>query len=195
MTKITLKNVKDVSTLTSLARAELHQIAEREAQSAKAIAAERATVINDTIAAGKRIGLTAGEIKTLLGEILDAAAEAGDLSAASVRSYKASCGFAVDWGVQWSSALSSAEAQEEAIQGLEKAVPKAIKERADKARAKRAPAGAQASGKAHVANVDTYIRQLAAALATARTLGFAEAGDILDLIHQRKPDFTEPKAD
>ena len=195
MTKITLKNVKDVSTLTSLARVELHKIAEREAQSAKAIAAERATVINDTIAAGKRIGLTAGEIKTLLGEILDAAAEAGDLSAASVRSYKASCGFAVDWGIQWSSALSGAEAQEEAIQGLEKAVPKAIKERADKARAKRAPAGAQASGKAHVANVDTYVKQLAAALATARALGFAEAGDILDLIHQRKPDFTEPKAD
>lgn len=195
MAKITLKNVKDVSTLTSLARAELHQIAEREAQSAKAIAAERATVINDTIAAGKRIGLTAGEIKTLLAEILDAAAEAGDLSAASVRSYKASCGFAVDWGVPWSSALSGAEAQEEAIQELKKAVPKAIKERADKARAKRAPAGAQASGTAHVANVDTYVKQLAAALATARTLGFAEAGDILDLIHQRKPDFTEPKAD
>lgn len=195
MAKLTLKNVKDVTTLTNLARTELHQIAEREAQSAKAIAAERATVINDTIAAGKRIGLTAGEIKTLLGEILDAAAEAGDLSAASVRNYKASCGFAVDWGIQWSSALSGAEAQEEAIQGLEKAVPKAIKERADKARAKRAPAGAQASGKAHVANVDTYIRQLSAALATARTLGFAEAGDILDLIHRRKPDFTEPKAD
>lgn len=153
----------------------------------------RITALNTAIDQLRAASLIALEIKEALSAIIDAAAEAGDLSEASVRPYKSGIGFAVDACVPWNSSLASTEGRVKALQAAGRNIPKSLQAAADKL-AEKAKAKREAKhGKGSVVTKETVIQHLARALADARTLGMIQACDILDAIHAIDPTYTEPK--
>ena len=156
----------------------------------------RRVAINTAIDAARVAGLDAGEIKDLLADVLDKAAEAGDLSESTAKAYKNGVAFAVERHVPWASNLHGTEAKVQALIDANKAIPKALKAAAEKLAEKEAAKREAKQSKGQVANLETVVKHLAKALADARTIGRGElCADILDVIHSVKPEFTEPKAD
>lgn len=157
----------------------------------------RTAAINTAIDQLRAASLIALEIKEALNAIIDAAAEAGDLSEASVRPYKSGIGFAIDACVPWNSSLASKEGRVKALQAAGRNIPKSLQEAAaalaEKEAAKRDAKRDAKSSKTSVASRETVIAHLAAALTDARALGMPQALDILDAIHAIDPTYTEPK--
>ena len=153
----------------------------------------RVTALNTAIDQLRAAGVIALEIKEAMGSIIDAAAEAGDLSDASVRPYKSGIGFAIDAAVPWNSSLASTEGRVKALQAAGRNIPKSLQAAADKLAEKEAAKRDAKSSKTSVASRETVIAYLAKALADARTLGMIQACDILDAIHAIDPAYTEPK--
>lgn len=153
----------------------------------------RVTALNTAIDQLRAASLIALEIKEALNAIIDAAAEAGDLSEASVRPYKSGIGFAVDACVPWNSSLASAEGRVKALQAAGRNIPKSLVAAAEKLAEKEAAKRDAKASKATVASRDTVKSHLVNALIDARALGMTLAGEILGLIHELDPTFTEKK--
>ena len=157
----------------------------------------RVTALTTAIDQLRAAGIIALEIKEALGGIIDAAAEAGDLSDASVRPYKSGIGFAIDACVPWNSSLASTEGRVKALLAAGRDIPKSLQAAADKLAekedAKQDAKRDAKSSKTSVASRETVIAYLAKALADARTLGMIQACDILDAIDAIDPTYTEPK--
>jgi len=153
----------------------------------------RITALNTAIDQLRVAGVIALEIKEAMGSIIDAAAEAGDLSEASVRPYKSGIGFAIDAAVPWNSSLASTEGRVKALQAAGRNIPKSLQAAAEKLAEKEAAKRDAKVSKATVASRDTVKSHLVKALIDARALGLTLAGEILGLIHELDPTYTEPK--
>ena len=176
----------------------LHRAFEVETDGQRRADGIRREAFNAAIDAARKAGRDSGEIKDLMGDILELAVEAGDLAESTAKAYRAGLAFAVDRQVPWASDLHGTEARILALQAAGKAIPKALQAAAQKLEEKQAAKAAMAAKQSagHVASLDTIVKALARALADARTIGRAVlASDILDVIHGVKPDFVEPKAD
>ena len=175
---------------------QLHAAAEVVKVAAGKAGEIRKVAINLVIDAGRQADLDLAEIREAIEEKFKAAVEAGDLEAASVRSYMGGVRFALERRVPWSASLHGAEAQVQALLDAGKSVPKSLQAKAKEMEEKAAAKRDAKQGKVYVASLETVVKHLAKALADARTLGKGElAADILDVIHSVNPEFTEPKAE
>ena len=201
----------------------MHDAAEIERAAGQKAEGLRAEGINLGIDALRAAGMDSGEIDDTIGDALDRAQEAGDLTESTVKSYKAGLKFALARHVPWTTNMASLPGKFAALDNAGKKIPAPLlKQGAETVKRlleadKPIPAALQPhyakqiadykqglleagtrdakQSKAHVASKDTILKHLAAALLDARTLGMVQAADILTAILSIDPLFTEPKAD
>lgn len=184
------ERVKEHVRITALEA--LHVARIEEDESRVRVEGLRATAITTAIDQLRAAGIIAFEIKEAIGGIIDAAAAAGDLSEASVRPYKSGIGFAIDAAVPWNSSLASAEGRVKALLAAGRDIPKSLQAAEEKLAGKEAAKRDAKVSKATVASRETVKSHLVKALIDARALGLTLAGEILGLIHELDPTFTEP---